>query len=136
VHDALGEANCVARLGDLALRRGDVEEARARCLAAGPLYRRAGDVLGEANCALRLGDLALRGADPAEARERFHEALATYARIPEPYSMGLCHRRLARLAADEAARRRHVAAARELWTSAGRLDMVAKLDAARDEERR
>src|SRR6185369_8328726 len=125
----LGEANCVARLGDLALRRGDADEARRRCQDALPLYRRAGDVLGEANCTLRLGDLALRRADADDARERFEEALALYAKIPELYSMGLSHRRLAKLARDVDAQRHHVAAARELWMRAGRLDLVAKLDA-------
>lgn len=127
--DALGEANCVARLGDLALKRGETGEARRRCQEALPLYRRAADLLGEANCVLRLGDLALRRADADDARERFTEALALYARIPEPYSMGMTHRRLARLATEALARRRHVDAARNLWLGLGRRDLVVKLEA-------
>ncbi|APR84868.1 TPR repeat protein [Minicystis rosea] len=129
VQDTLGEANCVARLGDLALKRGDADEARGRYQDALPLYRRAGDALGEANCELRLGDLAIKRADADEAGTRFEVALGLYAQIPEPYSMGLIHRRLARLAPDDRRRRRHLEAARELWIRAGKLDLVAKIDA-------
>src|SRR6185369_16853734 len=117
------------RFGEIALRRGELDEARRRYQEALPLFRRVQDALGEANCVARLGDLALRRADADDARERFEEALALYAKIPELYSMGLSHRRLAKLARDVDAQRHHVAAARELWMRAGRLDLVAKLDA-------
>ena len=50
VGDVLGEATCIERLGDIALRRSDHDTARGRYEEALPLYRSVGDVLGEANC--------------------------------------------------------------------------------------
>ena len=128
VGDVLGEANCIQRLGDIALARSDHDQARERYEDALPLYRRVGDVLGEANCIRSLGDIALERSDHDQARDRYEVALNLYGRIPEPYSMGMTLRRLARIAADENRRHDHVQAAREAWTSIKRLDLVELLD--------
>jgi len=124
-----GEANCIKRLGDIALSRSDHEEARRRYDEALPLYRRVGHVLGEANCIKSLGDIARACNAPAAATERYGAALALYARIPEPYSMGMAHLRLARLATDPIEQRHHLDTARALWTQIDRPDLVPQLDA-------
>ncbi len=60
VGNRLGEAICITRMGDIALRRSNDEEARRRYEEALPLYREeVGDRLGEANCIARMGDIAL-----------------------------------------------------------------------------
>ena len=76
-----------------------------------------------------MGQIALAEDDKAQARQLFDKALGLYSRIPEPYSMGLCHRWFARLArARSQQRRQHVLAARELWSSIDRQDLVKALD--------
>ena len=79
----LGEANCILRLGDIALARSQHEQARSCYQEALPLYREVGDRLGEANCILRLGDIALDRADPEQARSRYEEALPLYRQVGE-----------------------------------------------------
>lgn len=74
------------------------------------------------------GDIAVAVGDPPEAEGRFREALALYERVADPYSIGGAHRRLARVVTDDAARERHVKAAREAWRSIGFDHLVAKLD--------
>ena len=128
VGDVLGEANCIQRLGDIDLGRFDHEGARARYEEALPLFRRVGNVLGEGNCILGLGDLAAASGETETARRLFEEALELYERFADPYSVGLAHRRLARIAADAAARRAHLEAARRAWRGIGRSDLVAGLE--------
>jgi hypothetical protein len=79
-----------------------------------------------AECFSRLGDIASDRSDHDSARTHYETTLAIYERIPEPYSIGRAHRRLARIAADDG-RRRHVDAAKEVWQSIGRADLVAEL---------
>ena len=79
--DALGEANCIKSLGDIALARSDHEGARRRYEAALPLYQKVGDVLGEANCIQRLGDIALARSDHEGARRRYEAALPLYQKV-------------------------------------------------------
>jgi len=123
-----GEAACIEHLGDIAFRRSDHEEARARYEMALPLYRRVGSVLGEADCIKKLGDIALERPAPEIAGARFAEALGLYQKIPKPYSIGQTHVRLARLAPEGSAERRsHLRAARQVWESVKRPDLVKEL---------
>ena len=128
VGDVLGQANCIQRLGDIALERSDHQAAWAAYEQARPLYERVGSVLGQANCIKGLGDIALARSDREAARISWCEALELYEQIAEPYSIGWAHRRLARVAASDADRARHVAAARDAWMAIDRMDLVADLD--------
>ena len=55
VGDILGEANCIAGLGDIALERSDYEAARNAYEQALRFYRQVGSIRGEANCIQSLG---------------------------------------------------------------------------------
>jgi hypothetical protein len=124
VGDVHGEADCIAGLGEVALENSDHNAARERYEQAVLRYRRIGDVLGETNCNRRIGDIALARSDRNGARARYEDALAQYSRIPDPYSIGWTYTSLARIARDEAERKRHLQAAREAWLSAGQDDLV------------
>ena len=76
--DALGEANCLQCLGDIAYARSDHAAARQRYEAALSLYKHVGDVIGEATCVERLGDIAFRRSDHETARQRYEAALPLY----------------------------------------------------------
>jgi tetratricopeptide (TPR) repeat protein len=126
VGDVHGQANCIEGLGDIALAHSDHEMARVRYEEALLLYVRVGSVQGQANCIRSLGDIALARSDHESAKEQFEDALKLYQRIPEPYSIGGTYWRLARIARDEATRRRHVQEARAAWASIGREDLIDK----------
>jgi hypothetical protein len=123
-----GLANCIWSLGNIALMRSDHDAARARFDEAQLLFRRIGTVLGEANCIQSLGDIALARSDHDAARAQFETALKLYERVQEPYSIGCAHERLARIAKNDAARRFHVATARQAWKSIDQDDLVQQLD--------
>jgi len=74
VGDKLGEANCIKRLGDIALRRSDHAGAKARYEEAVARYREFGDPYSLGRGLAYLGkvlDGAARAAAVAEARQCF-----------------------------------------------------------------
>jgi tetratricopeptide (TPR) repeat protein len=110
VGDVQGEANCIQRLGDIALECSEHEEARKRYEEALPLYRRVGDVQGEANCIQRLGDIALVRSEHEEARKRYEEALPLYRRVGDIQGEANCIRGLGDIAlerSEQEARKRY-----------------------------
>lgn len=127
VGNVLGEANCIQRLGDMALARSDHEAAHDRYENALSLFRRIGDIGGKAHCITGLGDVAARCNDASGALRSFEEALDLYARIPDPFSMATIHLRLAFVSGDRNTKRNHLRAARELWLSIDRTDLVERL---------
>jgi hypothetical protein len=124
VGTVLGEANCIARLGDIALALFDLDGARQRYEAAMPLYQKVGDVLGEANCIQGLGGIEEVKDNIPVARELWRAALTLYARIADPHSLGGAHLRLARRAATPGEAAEHREAARKAWESIGRQDLI------------
>jgi len=126
--EVLLEARCTECLGDIALARSEYDAARARYEEALPLYQKVGSVLGEANCIQRLGSIAFRNSERDSARSSYEEALGLYQKIREPYSIGLAHRSLGRIAETEADRAHHVEAARQVWSSIKRDDLIKQLD--------
>jgi tetratricopeptide (TPR) repeat protein len=112
--DGLGEAICIRSLGDIALRRSDLEGARVRYEAALLLYRQVGAVIGEANCLWGLGDIALYSSNHESARHRYEEALPLYRQIGDVLGEANCITRLGDIALEqsdhEGARRRYKAA--------------------------
>jgi tetratricopeptide (TPR) repeat protein len=126
VGDVLGEANCIQGLGDIALASSDHEAARQCYEAALPLFRTVGDALGEANCIQKLGDIEEQKGEIGAARKHWRGALALYQHIQEPYSIGGAHNRLRRHAETPAEADEHGAAARRVWASIGRKDLIDK----------
>ena len=74
-------ANCIKRLGDIALRRSDHAGAKARYEEAVPIYREVGSKLGEANCIQSLGDIALARSDHAGAKASYEEAVPMFREV-------------------------------------------------------
>lgn len=82
--DRLGEANCVKRIADVALRRSDHATAQKSYEIAMPLYQSVGDVVGivgEANCIKGLGDLALACGEYGPAQDAYKRALPLYRKV-------------------------------------------------------
>jgi tetratricopeptide (TPR) repeat protein len=106
----LEQAQCLWKLGDVALHRSEYEKARRCYEEALTLYLRAGDVLGQANCVKGLGDIALRRSYDGEAQRRFEEALPLYLRVGHVLGQANCILRLGETALyrseHEEARRR------------------------------
>ena len=124
-----GQADCIKGLGNLAKARSDLDDARASYERALALYQQAGELHGQADCIKGLGDVALDRSDHDDARARYEQALTLYRAIPEPHSIGWTLVRLARLDPADAERVRHWKAACEAWTSIGRGDLIASIEA-------
>jgi len=128
VGDALGEANCIERLGDIALERSDHDGGKVRCKEALRLFRQVGSVQGEAICIQGQGDIALAQSDHAGAKAKHENALALYRRIEQPYSIGCACVRLANLCDDGAERDAYIAEARRAWSGIDRPDLLETLE--------
>ncbi len=81
IGDVLGEANCVRRLGDIALVHSDSAAALRHYEAALVLFQQVGAVLGEAYCTKSLGDIALTRSDSAAARRHYEAALVLFQQV-------------------------------------------------------
>ncbi|MGB9367647.1 MAG: tetratricopeptide repeat protein [Xanthobacteraceae bacterium] len=123
--DILGEANCIKSVGDIKLAYSDPGEASKAYEQALPLYRQVGDILGEASCMRGLGHIALVRGDREAARNAYLDALALLERIHDPYSIGFTHLALSK-AIKGTEREKHRVAARQVWLSIGREDLVKK----------
>ena len=100
IGNVLQEANCIQRLGDIALARSDHEVARVHYEEALPVYRRADNVSGEADCIKGLGDIALRRSDHEKARAHYQEALPLCQRAGNVLGEASCMQRLGDIARE------------------------------------
>jgi tetratricopeptide (TPR) repeat protein len=94
------KAYCITCIGDIALRRSDHEEARAKYEVALPLFRKVGDVLGEANCIQSIGYIAFERSDHEAARAKYEEALPLYRRVGDVRGEANCIQGLGDIALD------------------------------------
>jgi tetratricopeptide (TPR) repeat protein len=108
------KANCIKRLGDIALARSDHDTARRLYGQAQPLYEQVGDVLGQANCILRLGDIALARSDHDAARDCYTRAQPLYEQVGDVLGQANCIQSLG----DIALARSDHDAARDCYTRA------------------
>lgn len=122
--DQLGEANCIAGLAEVAMKSSDHDTARGCYEQAQALYQQADNVLGEANCARGLGDIAAARSQGARARAHYERALSLYETARDRYSAGWTLVRLARLDAVDGASSRRWQAARTVWASINRDDLI------------
>jgi tetratricopeptide (TPR) repeat protein len=123
-----GEANCIKRLGDIALACSDQDTARARYEQALPLYRRVGDVLREANCIKSLGNIAQDRFDHGAARARYEEALPLYRHVGNLHGEANCmlgQGDLSLAQGDKAEAERHFRVALAIYERICRIDNIA-----------
>jgi tetratricopeptide (TPR) repeat protein len=118
----LGEAQCIAALGNIALLQSDHASAQVRFEEARSLYRRVGSVLGAANCIKSLGNIALERSDHASARARYEEAMPLYRSLGDVLGEANCIRSLGDIAlerSDHASARAHYEEALPLYRRVG-----------------
>ena len=84
VGDLQGEAKARAKIGDLALQRGDREFARSEYEKARTLFRQFGDLVNLARISLNLGILELQLDRAEQARRTYKEAIALYEDVDDP----------------------------------------------------
>jgi tetratricopeptide (TPR) repeat protein len=116
--DALGEANCLQSLGDIALDRSDHEGGRRPFEAARKLFQKVGDVPGEADCIRGLGDIALARSDYEGARRRFEAARKLFQKVGDVPGEAHCLKGLGNIAlarSDHKAARQRYEAALQLY---------------------
>ncbi|HEX3128438.1 MAG TPA: tetratricopeptide repeat protein [Thermoanaerobaculia bacterium] len=94
------EANCIQRLGDIALALSDYDAARARYEEALPLFSNVGSVLGKANCIQSLGNIALRRSDYDAARACYEAALPLFRNVGDIQGEANCIQSLGDIALD------------------------------------
>ena len=85
------------------------------------------EVQQEVSCLVELGDLRASRADDRGARWCYEEALELNAGRLDSVAEGRLHRSLARVSEHAGERARHVRAARRLWTSGGREELLDEL---------
>ncbi|WP_224371685.1 phosphorylase family protein [Hyalangium versicolor] len=88
--DLRRQAECLHKLGVLALARPDHLKARESFEQALALYRQLEDVKGEARCIQRLGDISLERAEYTDASRRFGDAYSIYIKVGTAVDQANC----------------------------------------------
>ncbi|MBM3523718.1 MAG: tetratricopeptide repeat protein, partial [Alphaproteobacteria bacterium] len=91
-------AKFLARLGDIAIVRYNLDEAKEHLNNALKLYRRFGDAIGIALCTHRLGEIPYRLSDFSSASKQYEAALRIYKRCDFKYGEANCTQRLGDIA--------------------------------------
>ncbi len=99
VHDQLGEADTLLVMGVLAVRSGDLGDARSKYEKASHIYQHTGYERGEVNALWELGDLAVQSGALGDARSKYERALKICQTIQEKLAEANIFMRLGILAA-------------------------------------
>lgn len=127
VQDVLGEANCIYRLGEIALSNLDHDAPACQFEQALGLYRRSGNQQSEAWAMVRRGQARCAAGERQPGMADIEVGFALYFRVAEDQDRALpgwraLHRAL--VCDDPAEAARHREEARACWTALGRLDLV------------
>jgi tetratricopeptide (TPR) repeat protein len=95
VESALGQANCIRRLADIAVRQGRYEAATEAYGRANRLYD-LGNTHGEANCCKGLADLALLSGNLSGAQEKYEQAHKAFQAVGDNLGVANCLKRVIR----------------------------------------